>query len=90
MTTSFKTGRVWRYFKGLAEPSPKKVGNDMIPTLEWTQPGFNDTKWSRGTVSIGYGDNDDKTILGEYAQTGTPRFIFATLSPLGIRTEWIT
>ena len=60
-----KTGRVWRYFKGLAEPSPKKSGNDMIPTLEWAQPGFNDTKWSRGTVSIGYGDNDDKTILGD-------------------------
>ena len=60
-----KTGRVWRYFKGLVEPSPKKVGNDLIPTLEWTQSGFNDSKWSRGTVSIGYGDNDDKTTLGD-------------------------
>ncbi len=60
-----KTGRVWRYFKGLKEPSPKKAGNDLIPTLEWIQPGFNDSKWFRGIVSIGYGDDDDKTTLSD-------------------------
>ena len=60
-----KTGRTWRYFKGKQEPSGKKVGNDIIPTLDWTKTNFNDSKWTRGIVSIGYGDNDDKTIIND-------------------------
>jgi len=59
------TGRTWRYFKGNQEPSGKKVGNDIIPTLNWTKTNFNDSKWTRGIVSIGYGDNDDKTIIND-------------------------
>ncbi len=59
------TGRTWRYFKGKKEPSGKKVGNDIIPTLNWTKSNFNDSSWQRGTVSIGYGDNDDKTIVND-------------------------
>jgi len=70
-----KTGRVWKYFKGKTEPSPEKVGNDLIPTLEWAQPGFDDSKWSRGTVSIGYGDNDDKTILGDMRNRYTSLYL---------------
>ena len=61
----FNTGRTWRYFKGKQEPSGKKVGNDIIPTLDWTNINFNDSKWARGIVSIGYGDNDDKTIIND-------------------------
>ena len=38
--SKIQTGRVWRYFKGKKEPSGKRVGNDTIPTLEWTKPGF--------------------------------------------------
>ena len=75
-----KTGRVWRYFKGLAEPSPKKVGNDMLPTLDWAQPEFNDAKWSRGTVSIGYGDNDDKTILADMRNRYTSIYLRHTFT----------
>lgn len=63
--SKIQTGRVWRYFKGKKEPSGKRVGNDTIPTLEWTKPGFNDTSWLRGKVSIGYGDDDDATIVND-------------------------
>ena len=59
------TGRTWRYFKGKQEPSGKLVGDDIIPTLNWTKNNFNDSKWARGIVSIGYGDNDDKTIIND-------------------------
>jgi hypothetical protein len=82
-----KTGRVWRYFKGEKEPSPKKVGQDMIATLDWTLPGFNESKWSRGTVSIGYGDNDDKTTLGDMRNQYTSvylRHTFAIEDPYGM------
>ena len=82
-----KTGRVWRYFKGKKEPSPKKVGQDMIATLDWTLPGFNESKWSRGTVSIGYGDNDDKTTLGDMRNLYTSvylRHTFAIEDPYGM------
>ena len=75
-----KTGRVWRYFKGKSEPSPKRVGNDLIPTLEWTQPVFNDSKWARGTVSIGYGDNDDKTTLSDMRNRYTSVYLRHTFA----------
>ena len=63
--SKIQTGRVWRYFKGKKEPSGKRVGNDTIATLDWTKPGFNDTSWLRGKVSIGYGDDDDATIVSD-------------------------
>ena len=62
--SKIQTGRVWRYFKGKKEPSGKRVGNDTIATLEWTKPGFNDTSWLE-KVSIGYGDDDDATIVND-------------------------
>ena len=75
-----KTGRVWRYFKGKSEPSPKRVGNDLIPSLEWTEPDFNDDKWARGAVSIGYGDNDDKTNLGDMRNRYTSLYLRHTFT----------
>jgi len=75
-----ETGRVWRYYKGKREPSPKRVGDDMIPTLEWTQPGFNDSKWAQGAVSIGYGDNDDKTTLGDMRNRYTSVYLRHTFT----------
>jgi len=63
--SKIKTGRVWRYFKGKREPSGKRVGNDTIATLDWTKSDFNDASWLRGTVSIGYGDDDDSTIVSD-------------------------
>jgi hypothetical protein len=45
-------GEVWKYFKG----------NVAHPT-NWQTPGFSDAGWLEGPTGIGYGDNDDATIL---------------------------
>lgn len=43
---------VWRYFPGTTFP-----GNN------WISPDFDDSHWQRGNGSIGFGDDDDKTVI---------------------------
>jgi hypothetical protein len=33
------------------------------PIANWTSPAFNDAAWSSGNGGLGYGDNDDATVL---------------------------
>ena len=42
----------WRYWEGNADPG-----------INWYVPGFNDSGWQEGRGSIGYGDNDDRTLI---------------------------
>jgi len=58
----FDHGPGWVYFKGQSEPSPAVTGD---PTLAWTELGFDDSAWLPGATGIGYGDNDDATILAD-------------------------
>jgi hypothetical protein len=55
-------GSGWAYFKGLAEPSSDVNGD---PTLAWTELGFDDSTWFSGATGIGYGDDDDTTVLSD-------------------------
>ncbi|MBI4582927.1 MAG: lamin tail domain-containing protein [Planctomycetes bacterium] len=50
-------GEDWRYQKGTAEPS-------AFPG-DWAKPGFDDSAWLTGPTGIGYGDNDDATVLAD-------------------------
>jgi hypothetical protein len=43
----------WHYFAGSSEPPS-----------DWYQPGFNPAAWATGPGGIGYGDNDDATVIG--------------------------
>lgn len=43
---------VFRYFPGTGEPA-----------IDWKSPSFDDSGWSIGYNSIGWGDNDDYTII---------------------------
>ncbi len=45
-------GSLWRYQLGTSEPDPN-----------WANPGFDDSGWSTGPFSIGYGDGDDATVI---------------------------
>ncbi|MCE5347392.1 MAG: CotH kinase family protein [Bacteroidales bacterium] len=45
-------GDNWHYFPGASEP----------PAI-WNEPDFDDSSWSEGPGGIGYGDNDDATII---------------------------
>jgi hypothetical protein len=51
-TVLLENNLVWRYFKGTQEPP-----------ANWTTLGFNDGTWLSGQTGIGYGDNDDATVL---------------------------
>jgi hypothetical protein len=48
-------GEVWKYIKGT-----------QAPPVNWTsRTGFDDTAWLSGPTGIGYGDNDDATVLSD-------------------------
>lgn len=55
-------GNAWRYIKGTLEPTP---GNNGAPTTRWATPEFDDRRWLQGRTGIGYGDNDDRTVLND-------------------------
>ncbi|MBL7857452.1 MAG: CotH kinase family protein [Cyclobacteriaceae bacterium] len=43
---------VWKYFPGSTDPG-----------ATWNTPVYNDSSWPSGQGSIGYGDDDDRTII---------------------------
>lgn len=45
-------GEFWRYRKG-----------DSAPPTNWADPLFDDSTWLLGQTGIGYGDNDDTTVI---------------------------
>lgn len=51
-----------RFFRGQSEPTP---GASQEPTLAWAQPGFDATSWELGVTGLGYGDDDDATVLDD-------------------------
>jgi len=61
-TVILDLGTNWRYFKGTEEPAPAAGG---APATAWAAVGFDDTGWLNGPTGIGYGDNDDATVLGD-------------------------
>jgi hypothetical protein len=48
----------WKYFKGNA-------GEPSTPVDAWRQIDFDDSHWLTGKTSIGYGDNDDNTMIND-------------------------
>ena len=54
-------GPGWRYFKGTREPVRYREG--LAP--EWTRVDFDDTNWLEGATGVGYGDEDDATMLDD-------------------------
>jgi hypothetical protein len=55
-------GPGWKFAKGTREPSP---ASDGTAATAWTQTLFDDTAWLDGATSIGYGDDDDNTVLAD-------------------------
>jgi hypothetical protein len=51
-TVIMAQGHVWRFLRGTQDPP-----------AEWNQPGFDDSAWEEGPTGIGYGDEDDATVL---------------------------
>ncbi|MEM7233691.1 MAG: hypothetical protein AAF517_16060, partial [Planctomycetota bacterium] len=53
--TLIDVGVDWNFFRGTEEPSD--------PVDAWTELGFDDAAWETGPSGIGYGDDDDATVL---------------------------
>jgi hypothetical protein len=51
-TTIINWGDTWNYLPGISEPPP-----------DWKTAGFDDISWLSGPTGIGYGDNDDATLI---------------------------
>ena len=50
-------GALWRYAKG--------VGPFSSPADAWVDPAFDDSGWLEGPSGLGYGDDDDATVLAD-------------------------
>ena len=50
--TAVYNNDIWKYFAGVSEPD-----------ANWRSLSFNDSAWLQGPGGIGYGDNDDNTII---------------------------
>ena len=50
--TVIRRGMLWRY----------RPGASTIPA-SWIQPAYDDAGWNRGSSGIGFGDNDDATVI---------------------------
>ncbi|MCZ6793304.1 MAG: malectin domain-containing carbohydrate-binding protein, partial [Planctomycetota bacterium] len=59
-------GASWRFFRGTREPSPG---------LEWTRGDFDDSAWEKGPSGIGYGDDDDTTVLEDMKGSYTTVYV---------------
>ncbi len=63
----------WHYRKGTSEAS--------APTSAWRAPGFTeDATWFVGQTSVGFGDNDDNTIISDMAGAYTSLFLRRTFT----------
>ncbi|CAN5395771.1 lamin tail domain-containing protein [soil metagenome] len=71
--TYITPGEQWRYRKGTSEAS--------TPSDAWRQAGFaEDSTWLDGATSIGYGDDDDATILSDMQGNYASIFLRKTFS----------
>ncbi len=63
------SGKNWRYFKGTS-----------APPLDWNQSGFDDSGWPVGPGGIGYGDDDDATVLDDMRNKYTSVYLRKTFT----------
>jgi hypothetical protein len=49
----------------LPEDNAKYLPGNSAPPANWITSTFNDDNWNDGTCSIGYGDNDDLTVIDQ-------------------------
>ena len=57
-----EAGSEWRFFRGRTAPSDPDA-------TAWRETDFDDSKWESGPTSIGYGDDDDATVLDDMIES---------------------
>ncbi|WGO98689.1 CotH kinase family protein [Saccharophagus degradans] len=59
------------------------------PSASWTSTSFNDASWQSGAGGLGYGDNDDTTVVPTGTQTLYVRKTFSLTSTANIQNMWL-
>lgn len=57
-TSIVSSSTFWRYFKGT-----------QAPPAAWNETDFDDSHWLGGATGMGYGDDDDQTLLSDMRRT---------------------
>lgn len=70
-------GASWKYFDQAAEPNPQ--GNQ-----DWFENGFDDSDWDIGPAQLGYGDQDESTLINNNTKTAYFRHEFNFTNPQNI------
>jgi Icc-related predicted phosphoesterase len=52
-TTFIRFGSVWKY-----------LDNGSDPGIAWREPGFDDASWASGPAQLGYGEGNERTVIG--------------------------
>lgn len=63
--TLLTAGTSWKYFTDAAGLGASNivVGHASYNTSNWKHPDFDDSAWSTGNAQLGYGENDEATVL---------------------------
>lgn len=64
----------WKYYDNEQEP-PDQAGQT------WRDVGYDDTSWESGVGQLGYGDNDENTVLNDQTLTAYFRHTFSIDDP---------
>lgn len=57
------TGAEWKF-----------LDDDTTPDAAWKNPGFDDSTWSGGASELGFGDDDEMTVIGAISLLNTAYF----------------
>jgi hypothetical protein len=52
----------------------KFLDNGSNPGASWVQPGYDDQAWASGPAQLGYGDNDEATVVG-FGPSSSAKFV---------------
>ncbi|RIK82775.1 MAG: hypothetical protein DCC68_05255 [Planctomycetota bacterium] len=77
----FPRGSTWKY-----------LDNGSNQGTAWRQPGFNDATWASGPAELGYGDNDEETVVGFGPNSGNkyPTTYFRTAFNVADASQYST
>lgn len=59
--TIIPAGDTWKYLDN---------GSDQV--IAWTTPSYNDSNWAQGNAELGYGDNDEATVVSFGSNINNP------------------
>ncbi len=73
-TTIFDYGSSWSYYDNQNEPA-------VQGSLDWNDVSYDDSSWSTGNAHLGYGDDDEVTLINDNTLAAYVRHSFNVADP---------